>query len=274
MPRHYVDNAMNRSLGRVGMTHGSMPVSRSSGSGAEGYSLSSTRTYVDNSSNRSLGRVGMTHGSMPVSRSSGSGGGGYSLSSTRTYVDNSSNRSIGRVGMPHGSMPVSRASGNGAVGDSSSSTRTYVDNSFNRSRGRVGMEHGSMVVSKGSNTPMSRVHKNVNNDSGFCSLSVTPKGKVYKDNPLNRRLDRVGLPHGTAVPSLVNLSQKQPAVSPKTYVDNAFNRSAGRVGKPMGSMPMSKRSKITDSASDMFNQLKQNPVSLYLHCVICITTMY
>jgi hypothetical protein len=35
MPRHYVDNAMNRGIGRVGMTHGSMPVSRSSGSGVE-----------------------------------------------------------------------------------------------------------------------------------------------------------------------------------------------------------------------------------------------
>jgi hypothetical protein len=72
----------------------------------------------------------MTHGSMPVSRSSGSGGGGYSLSSTRTYVDNSSNRSLGRVGMSYGRMPVSRSSGSGAEGYSSSSTRTYVDNSF------------------------------------------------------------------------------------------------------------------------------------------------
>jgi len=232
------------------------------------------RHYVDNAMNRSLGRVGMPHGSMIVSRSSGSGGGGYSLSSTRTYVDNASNRSLGRVGMPHGSMPVSRSSGNGAEGDSSSSTRTYVDNSYNRTLGRVGKEHGSMVVSKGSNTPMSRVHKSLSNDSGFCSPSVTPKGKVYKDNPLNRRLNRVGLPHGAAVHSLVNLSQKQPAVSPKTYVDNSYNRSVGRVGKPMGSMPISKRSKITHSASDMFIRLKRNPVSFYLHCVICITTMY
>jgi hypothetical protein len=272
MPRHYVDNAMNRNLGRVGMTHGSMPVSRSSGSGGEGYSLSSTRTYVDNSSNRSLDRVGMAHGSMPVSRSIGRGAEGYSSSSTRTYVDNSSNRSLGRVGMLHGNMPVSRSSGSGAEG--SSSTKTYVDNSYNRALDRVGKEHGSMVVSKGSNTLMSRGHESLNNDSGFCSPSVAPKRKVYKDNPLNRRLDRVGLLHGTVVHSLVNISQKQPAVSPKKYVDNPFNRSVGRVGKPMGSMPISKRSKITESASDMFNQLKQNPVSFYLHCVICITTMY
>ena len=210
------------------------------------------RHYVDNAMNRSLGRVGMPHGSMPVSRSSGSGGGGYSSSSTRTYVDNSSNRSLGRVGMPHGSMPVSRSSGSGAEGDISSSTRTYVDNSYNRRLGRVGMEHGSMVVSIGSNTPMSRGHQSLNNDSGFCSPSVAPKGKVYKDNPLNRRLNRVGLPHGAAVHSLVNRAQRQPTVSPKTYVDNPFNRFVGRVGKPMGSIPISKRSKITYSASDIF----------------------
>ena len=108
MPRHYVDNAMNRGIGRVGMTHGSMPVSRSSGSGGGGYSLSSTRTYVDNSSNRSLGRVGMLHGNMPVSRSSGSGAEGSS--STKTYVDNSYNRALDRVGKEHGSMVVSKGS--------------------------------------------------------------------------------------------------------------------------------------------------------------------
>ena len=190
----------------------------------------------------------------------------------KQYVDNAMNRSIGRVGMTHGSMPVSRSSGSGAEG--SPSTKTYVDNSYNKTLGRVGMEHGSMVVSKGCNTPMSRGHKSLNNDSGFCSPSVAPKGKVYKDNPLNRRLNRVGLPHGAAVHSLVNRSQRQPAVPPKTYVDNPFNRSVGRVGKPMGSMPISKRSKITHSASDIFNQLKRKPVSFYLHCVICITTMY
>ena len=131
------------------------------------------RHYVDNAMNRNLGRVGMTHGSMPVSRSSGSGGGGYSLSSTRTYVDNSFNRSLDRVGMAHGSMPVSRSSGSRAEG--SSSTKTYVDNSYNRALDRVGKEHDSMVVSKGSSTPMSKGHKSLNNDRGFCSPSVAPK---------------------------------------------------------------------------------------------------
>ena len=68
------------------------------------------RTYVNNAMNRSLGRVGIPLGSAPVSRTSSSsssysGGGG----SSRTYVDNSMNRSLGRVGMPLGSAPVSIA---------------------------------------------------------------------------------------------------------------------------------------------------------------------
>ena len=62
--RTYVDNAMNRSLGRVGMFVGSAPVSTTSSS--------SSRTYVDNAMNRSLERVGMVVGTAPVSRTASS----------------------------------------------------------------------------------------------------------------------------------------------------------------------------------------------------------
>ena len=61
--RTYVDNAMNRSLGRVGMLVGTAPVSTSS---------SSSRTYRDNAMNRSLERVGMVVGTVPVSRTASS----------------------------------------------------------------------------------------------------------------------------------------------------------------------------------------------------------
>ena len=61
-PRTYVDNASNRSLGRVGLPVGSAVVSRGDDSSA------SSRNYVDNASNRSLGRVGMPVGSAVVSR--------------------------------------------------------------------------------------------------------------------------------------------------------------------------------------------------------------
>ena len=69
-----------------------------------------TKTYVDNAYNRSLGRVGMPHGSMSVSRKSTSGTEMTTLKSGRTYVDNALNRSLGRVGLPLGSCPVSRTS--------------------------------------------------------------------------------------------------------------------------------------------------------------------
>ncbi|XP_060063282.1 uncharacterized protein LOC132543775 [Ylistrum balloti] len=201
MPRSYVNNASNRSLGRVGMPVGSMPVSRgSAGSSASGFgassfgSGSSTKTYVDNASNRNLGRVGMPVGSMPVSRgSAGSSASGFgassfgSGSSTKTYVDNASNRNLGRVGMPVGSMPVSRGSAASGVGASqSSSPKTYVDNAYNRSKGRVGMEHGTAVISKNSTQ----------------SQGV----KLYVDNAFNRRIGRVGLPVGSMVVSRTSRS--------------------------------------------------------------------
>lgn len=281
MSKTYVNNSMNRSLGRVGMAHGSMPVSRSGGGGGSSYSGGggssyggggssyssgssygggNTKTYVDNSSNRSLGRVGMPHGSMPVSRSSGSGNYSSGDSSSKTYVDNASNRSLGRVGMPLGSMVVSRSgSSNNSSQASSSGTKSYVDNSYNRSIGRVGLEHGTAVVS--GKSPMS-YRENVFNDSGIGasfhgSPSPSSAAKVYKDNPFNRRLGRVGLPHGTAVHSRNSSSQASPAT--KKYVDNALNRSKGRVGKPLGSMPISRRSTITSGASDIYRNYMRNP---------------
>lgn len=60
-------------------------------------------SYVDNAYNRSMGRVGMSYGTAVISRGSSGGGGGGSYSSSsyssysggssgRTYVDNSFNR--------------------------------------------------------------------------------------------------------------------------------------------------------------------------------------
>ena len=117
----YVNNAANRSLGRVGMAYGTCVQSSSSssrassssaysssnrGSGA-GYS-SGGRTYVDNSTNRSLGRVGKEVGTHVVHKDgtqtlSPPSSASATTSSSRTYVDNYQNRSLGRVGKPLGS---------------------------------------------------------------------------------------------------------------------------------------------------------------------------
>lgn len=142
MSRCYVDNAMNRRLGRVGMPLGSMVVSRGNSSYGSSFS-GSTRTYVDNAMNRRLGRVGMPLGSMVVSKGSSASSPSSSFfgssfsESERTYVDNSMNRDLGRVVMPVGFMPVSQS------GDPSSSKK-YEDNECNSRLGRV--EHVSVVA--------------------------------------------------------------------------------------------------------------------------------
>ncbi|XP_045168424.1 uncharacterized protein LOC123531482 [Mercenaria mercenaria] len=157
------------------------------------------RSYVNNSMNRSLGRVGMSVGSMPVSRGSGGGGGGFSGSgfggsgsssssgtSTRAYVDNAYNRSHGRVGEPVGSHVISKTTGSGSKQPAATTEKVYADNAYNRSHGRAGEPLGSKVISK--KTP-----------SCTEPTAQGPEGKVYKDNRTNQRLGRVGKEIGTAV---------------------------------------------------------------------------
>ncbi|RUS83296.1 hypothetical protein EGW08_008918 [Elysia chlorotica] len=186
MPRNYVDNAMNRSLGRVGMPHGSAVHSRSSGGGSfssssssgsfSSPSSSSSRGYVDNAMNRSLGRVGLPVGTAVHSR--GASASSSSPSSSRRYVNNALNQRLGRVGLVVGTAvhrkgeplpnpilkPFSEMDG-----------KVYKDNAFNRKHKRVGLTLGSKPVRKAAS--------------------------VYQDNPVNQYLGRVGLPMGSkAVP--------------------------------------------------------------------------
>ena len=285
MPRKgtYVDNAMNRSLGRVGMAYGSAVVSsstsRSGGSGgASGYGYSSyssssaysPRTYVDNASNRSLGRVGRPVGSHVVSRDGSvtlsSGASRTSSSSSKVYVDNSLNRSLGRVGQPHGTCVQHK---DGSVtrshdtSTSSSSTKTYVDNALNRSLGRVGQPHGACVQHRdGSVTRSSDI------STRSTSSSAT---KTYVDNPQNRKLGRVGLPLGACVQhrdgSITRSSSHSSDVTPKTYRDNAYNRKHGQVGKPLGShvIPSDSSSATSPSAAAKAPRKKRpNPTKVLL----------
>ncbi|XP_033642895.1 serine/threonine-protein kinase A-Raf-like isoform X2 [Asterias rubens] len=250
MPRGttYVDNAYNRSVGRVGAAMGSAPVSRSSGGGGGGgggasSSSSSHSTYVDNSYNRSVGRVGAGGGGGASSSSSSHStyvDNSYNRNLTQvpientamprgtTYVDNAYNRSVGRAGAAMGSAPVSRSSGGGGGGggasSSSSSHSTYVDNSYNRSVGRVGAPMGSMPVSRSSG-----------------GASSVPSQGTYVDNAYNRSHGRVGAPMGS-MPVSRSSGGASSVPSQGTYVDNAYNRSHGRVGAPKGSMPVSRSS--------------------------------
>ena len=161
--------------------------------------MSSGKTYVDNSYNRSQGRVGMTHGSAVVSRSSGSTSGATSRSSSyssssgasRTYVDNPHNRKSGRVGLEYGTAVESKSSSNSSVA-SSTVTKTYVDNPKNRKAGRVGEEYGTRVASGSSTSSTASC-------SSKPAAGNDPKDSTYADNPYNRRLGRVGKLKGTHV---------------------------------------------------------------------------
>ncbi|WAR19713.1 CTR1-like protein [Mya arenaria] len=179
MPRSYVNNASNRSLGRVGMPVGSMVVSRSGGGGSAtgGHgSYASPKTYVDNPLNRSLGRVGKEHGTAVVSKAEKSGPGPATFSretpsTPDVYKDNALNQKLGRVGLPKGSMPVSI--------EDPGSTKVYVDNYMNRKLGRVGKIIGTAVHHK---------------------QTGEVKTEVYVNSPDNRHRDRVGKPRGSRPP--------------------------------------------------------------------------
>ncbi|XP_012555323.2 dual specificity protein kinase splB [Hydra vulgaris] len=239
MSKTYVDNAYNRSAGRVGMAHGSAVISSgSSGSRqssnyasySSGSTASSNRSYVDNAYNSSVGRVGLEVGSMVISKNNSSSTQSNHHSNEKTYADNSFNRSVGRVGLDIGSMVISKNNDSSTQSSPHSNEKTYADNSFNRSVGRVGLDIGSMVISK-------------NNDSSTQS-SPHSNEKTYADNSFNRSVGRVGLEVGSMVISKNSDSstKSSPHSNEITYADNSFNRRAGRVGLEVGSMVISKNS--------------------------------
>ncbi|CAL1543105.1 unnamed protein product [Lymnaea stagnalis] len=225
MSKRYVDNAMNRSLGRVGMPHGTAVHSRSSSnSSSSSGSSSSSKTYVDNPLNRSLGRVGMEHGTAVHSRSSSG------TSSPNTYVDNPLNRSLGRVGMEHGTAVHSRANDTltlkfDGLTIADCSVKVYKDNALNRKLGRVGLPLGSVKHSRQSSAP---------GPAGATAQPTIPNpnsGRVYVDNSYNRKHNRVGKPLG---------SMPIPAKE-RVYKNTPRSRQLGRVGLPWGTYEHKKR---------------------------------
>ena len=107
----YVDNAANRSLGRVGMAYGTAVVRL-----VQTVELFVKTCFTDSFSFKHAHLFNFCSSSGGGSSYGGSSYGGYggygsgaSSSSSRTYVDNASNRSLGRVGMPVGSAVVSRS---------------------------------------------------------------------------------------------------------------------------------------------------------------------
>lgn len=161
---------------------------------------------------------------------------------TRKYVDNPFNRRLGRVGLPVGSLPVSKHSDAKVP----SPERDEISSlSKKGTRTFYGFPVGSLPASKRSDA------RNPSQEPG-ATLHVSKIGtKTYADNPLNRRLGRVGLPIGSA-PVSKHFDAKVPSPEPgeisslskkdtrRYYVDNDENRRLGRVGLPIGSLTMPK----------------------------------
>ena len=197
MPKTYANNAMNRSLGRVGMAHGTA-VHSSSASGRSSGGVSSTSasgTYADNSYNRSVGRAGEEMGSHVVHKDgtttlSSGGSPAPGVTSSNVYVDNASNREMGRVGKPKGSH-IQHKGGSVTIPSeaaSLSSAECYVDNYLNRKLGRAGMRKGTCVQHKNGAITATL--------PGGLSTTTTMEHaqSFYVDNAYNRRKKRVGKP--------------------------------------------------------------------------------
>lgn len=256
-PKTSVDNEYNRTLGKKGVKHDSMVVSKDSGTASfketkqytdnsKSKSSSSCKLYVDNEYNKDLGREGLKHGSIVESKDSGIAGSKKMdqyvglehdsmveskdlefISSTgmKHYVDNSTNRRLRRVGLPEGA--------------NAKEVRPYKDNLSNRRLGRDRQPVGVAVQSNsGSLEPKfyvdnahNRRLRRVGYPLGSRPYGLDSEEVVYKDNLSNRKLERAELPRGTAVQS------KSRNLKLKFYADNAKNRRLGRVTYPLGCKP-------------------------------------
>lgn len=257
--RTYVDNAYNRSAGRVGLPVGSAVISsRSSSRASSGFSTPpSSRTYVDNAYNRSAGRVGLPLGSSVISssrrsdessstlRSSGqsfdTGTSGYSTSSQPlTYVDNSQNRRLGRVGMAVGTAVHSSKSFSNAETMGSTTSNSFTDSSF----GEFGMQRKSSSVLS----------------PGVKNKTTTPSPqRVYVDNSVNRRLGRVGMPLGSMV-----LSKSSGFTKSQTIDDPMRTIMNGRsfIESPISSSTPRRTQRIDPTSSavkNLYESLCNNP---------------
>ncbi|GFS20060.1 serine/threonine-protein kinase CTR1 [Elysia marginata] len=209
----YVDNPLNRRLGRVGLPHGTAVH-------IKGTDICVPKDYVDNELNRRLGRVGLPRGSEPHSRDDSS----YSPGSWRTYLDKLLNQKLdsvifsvdSAVSCTDDSLSMLSAS------DTSSSTRTNVEKPVNQKPGQVGLTMGPAVHSKDvlsapQNSTSSPIRTNV-------------------EKPVNQKPGQVGLTMGPAVHSKDVLSAPQNSTSSptRTNVDKPMNQKPCQVGLTMG----------------------------------------
>ncbi|XP_055882696.1 eukaryotic translation initiation factor 2-alpha kinase 1-like isoform X2 [Biomphalaria glabrata] len=216
MPKRYVDNALNRRLGRVGMIHGTAVHSITSGS-----NLCTYRTYVDNPLNRKLWRVGLPLGSAVYSRSSDTG------SSSDFEIPISAYR-------PTSPNEILRETAFQRIRPSTTPDR---ESDSGRSRFRSDNLCDTLFQSVG---PSSSRTPNRESDSGYSSIS----SRTHVDNTLNRTLGRAGLHLGTAVHSRSSDSSSSssedldiPSSRSRSRSDNLCDTLFQRVGPSSGRTP-------------------------------------
>ncbi|KAK3597291.1 hypothetical protein CHS0354_010923 [Potamilus streckersoni] len=125
----------------------------SSGGDPSRFGVSSPDTYMDNSYNRSLGTVGVEHGSILVSRDSFGGvndssGAGVSSGACGFSRDDFSSNNCSCGSSSGGGGVYNETSGFSGVKTSSRYGVCGPRTSYNRNLGRVGLEQISLVVSR------------------------------------------------------------------------------------------------------------------------------
>lgn len=262
------DTAANRKVGNAGIPSGSVPVSKYNTS-----ALSSVSSGLSSNEQSSQ----------------------YTKTDSKTYANNAFNRRHERVGLPHGSKVVSKnvkketnpsarpkqdtasaGERKGSAGESKVLNEN-IDNSFNRAHEMVGVPRGCKVISNNQKTGLHKVDicnaenkayieesKAITKESKSAAEKGCPANEqvqCYKDNPKNRRLERVGMPHGTMV-----FSRASPtSITSQFYVDNPRNRRLKRVGKPRGSQPVSRLSEKTRRVKEFIEKIQQNEEVLYIY---------
>lgn len=130
MPRTYVDNAYNRSVGRVGLPVGSAVISKNTIGGIN------TRTYADNPQNRSLGRVGLSHGTAVDSKYS-------SGLTTWHYIDERPSKPVISTVPKSTSQTSYKDTSSGSHKTARQKTPVSVDDNYSAWLGHVDDIHGA-----------------------------------------------------------------------------------------------------------------------------------
>lgn len=179
-PGTYVDNPLNRWLGRVGKPYGSH-VLHNDGS----VTVLSTGDPRGNKNPTAAPQTGTTvHVDLrPAPTGSYVPYKNETVTSCATYVDNPMNRALGRV---VGSHVLHK---DGTVTITPGAVRTYVDNPLNRGLGRVGKPIGSHVLhNDGSLTvlPITR-ESGMTTEGPTAPNSTAPNSTVVTETPLQVR---------------------------------------------------------------------------------------